>query len=157
MIPSASDLLRVLGSGVVPDGGAPPAGETGGVDFQTLLAQARAGSLDTGLPVTIADGVDLDLSDEQLVRLGRVVDRAHAEGASRIVVMMDGQALDVDVLSRRVLGETDLAGGRVVTGIDGFVSLAEGEDDEMPVLPLPGGAVDASVLELLAGGDQDAA
>lgn len=158
MIPSPADLLRVLGSGVRPEvsGGADRPAE--GPDFQTLLAQARAGSLETGLPVTIADGVGLELSDEQLTRLGRVVDRAHAEGATRIVVMMDGAALDVDVLSRRVLGEADLSGGRVVTGIDGFVRLGEGDDEEAQVLPLPGGgAVDASVLALLSGEDKDAA
>jgi hypothetical protein len=121
------------------------------MDFQTLLAQARAGGLDTGLPVTVADGAGVSLDASQLARLGSVVDRAHAEGATRILVMLDGRALDVDVLSRRVLGEADLTGGRVLTGIDGFVRLGEGEGVAPPMLPLPsGGVVDASVLGLLA-------
>ncbi|MCC7389944.1 MAG: hypothetical protein IT431_14380 [Phycisphaerales bacterium] len=158
MIPSPADLLRVLGSGLRPDGAAEGVRAADGADFQTLLARARAGSLETGLPVTVADGAGLELSEEQLARLGRVVDRAHAEGATRILVMLDGVALDVDVLSRRVLGEADLAGGRVLTGIDGFVRLGEGDDGASGVLPLPSaGAVDASVLAMLAGEDKDAA
>ncbi len=158
MIPSPADLLRVLGSGLRPDGAAEGVRAADGADFQTLLARARAGSLETGLPVTVADGAGLELSEEQLARLGRVVDRAHAEGATRILVMLDGVALDVDVLSRRVLGEADLAGGRVMTGIDGFVRLGEGDDAAPGVLALPSaGAVDASVLAMLAGEDKDAA
>lgn len=158
MTPSAADLLRVLGSGVRPDGGASGARPSDGPDFESLLAQARAGSLETGLPVSVADGAGVELDDAQLARLGRVVDRAHAEGASRVVVMMDGMTLDVDVLSRRVLGEADLGGGRVLTGIDGLVRLGEGDDLPGEVLALPAaGAVDASVLALLAGGGRDAA
>jgi len=151
MSPSPVELLRMLGSGLRPDG-ASARGPEPAMDFQTLLAQARAGGLETGLPVTVADGAGVSLDASQLARLGSVVDRAHAEGATRILVMLDGRALDVDVLSRRVLGEADLAGGKVLTGIDGFVRLGEGDGVERPVLALPGGgAMDASLLRLLTG------
>ena len=152
MIPSPMDLLRLLSSGPRPDGASPGVRAEPAQDFQTLLAQARAGGLETGLPVSVADGAGVSLDAAQLERLGAVVDRAHAEGATRILVMLDGRALDVDVLSRRVLGEADLAGGKVLTGIDGFVRLGEGEGGEQALLPPPaGGPVDASLLRLLSG------
>jgi hypothetical protein len=158
MIPSPMDLLRVLGSGLRPGGEASPVQPEHGGDFAALLAQARAGTLDTGMPVTLADGSGVELSESQLERLGGVVDRAHAEGATRIVVMMDGQTLDIDVLSRRVLGPLDVSGGRVLTGIDGFVRLGAGDDTQQPMLPLPGtGSVDASLLQLLSRGTPHAA
>lgn len=158
MIQSSAELLRMLGSGVRPDGATPGAPSGGAPDFEALLARARSGSLETGLPVSVASGAGVELDGAQLARLGRVVDRAHAEGASRVVVMMDGMALDVDVLSRRVLGRADLEGGKVLTGIDGLVNLGEGEGEAAPVLALPGARpVDASVLKLLAGGDAEAA
>lgn len=158
MIPSPLDLLRVLGSGPRPDGGAGAAPPGAGSDFEVLLARARAGGLETGLPLSVAEGSGVELDGAQLERLAGVVDRAHAEGATRILVMMDGKTLDVDVLSRRVLGEADLSGGRVLTGIDGFVRLGAGDDARQAVLPVPGtGSVDASLLRLLSQGTQDAA
>ncbi|VAX41196.1 hypothetical protein MNBD_PLANCTO03-410 [hydrothermal vent metagenome] len=158
MIPSPMDLLRVLGSGLRPDGSAAVTQPKSVKDFAAMLAQARDGGLETGLPVTVAEGSGVELDAAQLERLGRVVDRAHAEGATRIAVMMDGATFDVDVLSRRVLGEADLSEGRVLTGIDGFVRLGDGEDELQPMLPMPNaGAVDASLLKLLSGGTQDAA
>ncbi len=158
MIPSPLDLLRMLGSGLRPDGAAATNQPESSGDFAVLLAQARAGGLETGMPVSLAAGSGVELDAAQLDRLGGVVDRAHAEGATRIVVMMDGKALDVDVLSRRVLGEADLSGGRVLTGIDGFVRLGAGDDAQQPVLALPdAGSVNASLLRLLSQGTQDAA
>lgn len=158
MIPSPLDLLRVLGSGLRPESAAPAAQPTSIKDFAALLAQARDGGLDTGLPVSVAGGSGVALDAAQLERLGGVVDRAHAEGATRIVVMMDGRVLDVDVLSRRVLGEADLSDGRVLTGIDGFVRLGEDDDVIQSLLPMPNvESVNASLLKLLTNGTQGAA
>ncbi len=152
------DLLRVLGSGFRPESPEPLTQPASVKDFARLLAQAREGGLETGLPVSVAQGSGIDLDAAQLEQLGGVVDRAHAEGATRIIVSMDGKMLDVDVLSRRVLGEADLSDGRVLTGIDGFVRIDEGDQARQPMLPLPNaGSVDASLLKLLASGTQDAA
>lgn len=159
MIPSPADLLRVLGSGVRPDGQAQDIPAASGADFERMLAQARAGTLETGLPVTVAEGAGVELDATQLERLGRAVDRAHAEGATRVVVLMDGMSLDVDVLSRRVLGPADTSGGRVVTGIDGLIRLGKGDDPAAAtVLPLPrGNSMDKSLLDMLAERDGRAA
>ncbi len=151
ILPSPADLLRVLGSAIRPDGAA-RLRDAGGVEaFDNLLQKAQAGSLETGLPVAVAPGVEVELSEPQLAELSRLVDRAHAAGATRMAVLVDGTALDVDVLSRRVLGELDLADGRVMTGIDGVVKL-DSDAEALPggVLPAPStGAMDASLLKLL--------
>lgn len=147
----AADLLKVLGSGVRPGAGAPTAPAAAG--FAELLEQARAGQLETGLPVSVAQGAGLSLSPGQLDGLAKAVDRAHAEGATRIVVLMDGMSLDVDVLGRRVLGAADLSGGRVLTGIDGLVRLDDHGEGEFTPLPLPrAGALNPSLLEALHAG-----
>ncbi|MBK7405773.1 MAG: hypothetical protein IPJ41_14425 [Phycisphaerales bacterium] len=148
----AADLLRVLGSGVRPTSGDVGAGvPAAGASFADLLDQARAGQLETGLPVSIADGAGVSLTGEQLGRLAGAVDRAHAEGATRIVVLMDGLSLDVDVLGRSVLGTADLPDGKVLTGIDGVMRLGDAGTPTPSVLPLPSGLPQASVLKLLEG------
>lgn len=148
ILPSPSDLLRVLGSAIRPDGAAAERPAAGREAFEQLLDDARAGQLDTGLPVSVADGANVELSETQLAALATLVDRAHAEGATRMAVLVDGKALDVDVLSRQVLGELDLADGNVMTGIDGVVRLNPPQDPG--ALPLPvQGAIDPSLLRLL--------
>ena len=150
ILPSPVDLLRVLGSAVRPDGAASVRTPEGKQAFESLLQRARAGELETGLPVSIAAGAKVELTQPQLDELGRIVDRAHAEGATRMAVLVGGKALDVDVLSRRVLGELDLADGKVMTGIDGVVRLDPVAAGPTPPPPSPSvGAMDASLLRLL--------
>lgn len=149
MLPSPTDLLRALGSAIRPDGAGQVQSTAGGEAFESLLLKARSGSLETGLPVTIADGAGVELDGVQMNALARLVDKAHAEGATRMAVLVDGEALDVDVLSRRVLGKLDLADGTVMTGIDGVVRL-DTTAGASGLLPTPSaGVVDASLLRLL--------
>lgn len=156
MVPSPVDLLRVLGSAIRPDGAADLRDAGTAEAFDTLLEQAQAGSLQTGLPVSVAAGVGVALDESQLGELSRIVDRAHADGATRIAVLLDGKALDVDVLSRRVLGELDLSDGRVMTGIDGVVQLGVDPDSVPGVLPVPSpGALGPSLLKLLGQDTRD--
>ena len=140
-------LLRALGGGAR----APASPAPEGPSFDELLGRAREGSLETGLPVSIASGAGVELSPGQLERLSGVLDRAHAEGASRIVVMMDGLTLDVDVLARTVLGNADLADGRVLTGVDGIVRLAPTDAESQMLAPPGAGAVNPSLQKILAG------
>jgi hypothetical protein len=152
----SADLLRALGSSTsAPGAGAPVA--PGGPDFAELLGRAREGALETGLPVTVAHGSGVELSSEQLEQLSKVVDRAHSAGATRIVVLMDGVALDVDVLSRRVLGTAELQAGRVLTGVDGIVRLGSDEAASGGPLPPPGaGAIAPSLRRALASSESAA-
>lgn len=156
ILPSPADLLRVLGSAIRPDGAAAVRTAEGTPAFDSLLLQARSGALETGLPVSIASGAEVELTQPQLDELGRLIDRAHAEGATRMAVLVEGKALDVDVLSRRVLGELDLADGNVMTGIDGVVRLDRDESGPMASPPTPSvGAMDASLLRLLGQDTSD--
>lgn len=155
--PSPADMLRALGSLTRPGAASPERAAPNAEAFGRLLDAAKSGVLETGMPVTVADGAGVELDAAQLEALAGVVDRAHAAGATRIAVLVDGKALDVDVLSRRVLGELDLGGGRVLTGVDGVVRL--GGDTGMPLQlsPPPPGTVDPSVLRLLSDGERGAA
>ena len=104
ILPSPADLLRVLGSAIRPDGAAAVRAPEDTPVFESLLQQARSGSLETGLPVSIATGAGVELTQPQLDALGRLVDRAHAEGATRMAVLVDGKALDVARMARDMHG-----------------------------------------------------
>lgn len=141
MSADGSDLLRRLGSGVLPPGvdrgangpggvsGASAGGgvaRTGQLDeagFAQLLQRARAGELSSGRPVTIDRGVGATLDAEQLGRLGRAVDRAEAQGLNFALVLLDGQGYVVDVATRRVTGTLAQQEG-VASGVDGVVQAA---------------------------------
>lgn len=74
--------------------------------FADMLGKARA-TQSSGLPVGVAQGVDVDLSTDQLGRLAQAADRAEAQGAQTAVVMIDGRALELDVTLRQITGEVN--------------------------------------------------
>lgn len=117
--------MNLLSSGVRAISGAAPAAQTatGASDFSSMLGKARAGELSTGLPVTIARGADIELSENQLSRLAQAADRAESAGARRALVLIDGRALEVDVTTRQVVREHPMADSRVITGIDAVIGL----------------------------------
>lgn len=131
-------------------GTAPPGG------FERLLAGARRGEGATGLAVANPRGAGVTLSAGQLQRLSAAADKAEAAGVTQALVLIDGQALRLDVQGRRVLGAADTAAA-VVTGIDGVVTVpgeAEGGGGAtVAVLPeagLGGAGELAGTLERLA-------
>jgi len=149
----STHLLRALAPPSAPAGRSGPT-RAAEPHFAELLSRAKEGSLETGLPVAVAEGSGLELSADQLERLSKVVDRAHGAGATRLVVMMDGMTLDVDVLSRRVLGRADLDDGRVLTGVDGIVRIeGTGAVTGVPLPPPGAGALAPSLGRLLADAD----
>jgi hypothetical protein len=93
----------------------------GAATFQSLLAAAQRGEVTGGEPVTINRGVPLELSPEQLERVGIAVDRAESLGMNSALVLIDGKALTVDVSSRRVMASVD-ASTIAVTEIDGVLA-----------------------------------
>jgi len=138
----AGDLLRQLGSGVRPDGATPAQGRAPltSASFADLLGQVRSGVVSSGRPVEVARGADIELNADQLARLARVTDTAEAAGASRLLAMIDGQLLTVDVPARTVDGGPGDAGD-VLTDIDAFVAVPPADGDAGALF---GGAEQAS-------------
>lgn len=129
-----TDLMKLLASGTrrvgpanAPGGsGATPGSPglaAGEVDFSSLLDQARRGDLRTGLPVTVAHGLNLTLTDNQLARLSAAADQAEAAGANRALVLMDGTAFTLDVGVRQVTGTADVQSGKAVAGVDAVIQV----------------------------------
>ncbi|MCA9287660.1 MAG: hypothetical protein KDA05_03695 [Phycisphaerales bacterium] len=157
-----SSGVRAISGAIAPDR-APPHGTT---DFQALLREARNGTVETGLPVTVARGVDIELSDEQLERLARAADRAQSAGATRALVAIDGRLLELDVATRQITAEhapadADAqapANAAVIVGIDGVVDAgdrragtrAANADGPAPDAP-PTSGWNRSLLDALGG------
>ncbi len=150
---NAIDLLRTLGlgsrtaSGTATGIGSAP---VGGMSFSDLLSKATEGEFSTGLEVTLASGANVELSNDQLQRLAKVADSAEAQGASRVLVLMDGQALTMDVGVRQITGIADM--NSVVTGIDAVVAApGSGVNASQPLIGPPRGSMtNASLLDALA-------
>ena len=147
---NAIDLLRTLGlsSGPAGNGATPP--PVGGTSFSDLLSKATGGEFSTGLEVTLSQGANVELSSEQLQRLAKVADSAEAQGASRVLVLMDGHALTMDVGVRQITGTADMTG--VVTGIDAVVvAPGNGASAAQPMIGPPRASMtNASLLDALA-------
>lgn len=141
------ELLRTLGSGVLPPGVESRAGGSATIDrmgFAELLSKARSGVMESGIPVRVASGAGVTLSEEQLERLQSAADVAESEGATRALVFIDGMALRMDVHDRTVLGEANLSDGGIVTDIDSVISLPgknSGADAPAGIVPPPGRGV----------------
>lgn len=158
MTGSPTDLLRMLGLASRPVSGAPakasgPTTDIAGADFQALLQKAQEGSISSGREISIASDAGVKLDEGQLARLSVAADRAEAAGAKAAVVLIDGMAVKLDVMSRTVTGASDAAGASVWTGIDTVLSApggkAAGEAVPAP-LPYQGGGFNPSLLKLLA-------
>lgn len=149
--PSPAQLLNLLASGIQParPGGSSPVAPVSGQSFADMLRNVDAGKVASGLDVTVARGVDVSLSREQMDRLAVAADAAQARGSSRALVLIDGKALRMDVLSRRITGVVDVAAGGVFDGFDSVISA--GAPTEPEAAPGPGGTGDnASLLKLLS-------
>lgn len=159
MIPAAAGLLRLLGS----NGGAParPAERLASTDpdFAALLDKARAGEIHSGRHITVASPADIQLSEDQLQRLAAAADLAEAQGATRALVLIDGQALRLDITVREVTEAVDLARPGVLTNIDAVITVPASAEGSVPaMLPPPGNGrawSNASLLSALAGGDRN--
>jgi len=156
------DLLRALSSGArsrgIAESAAVPRTDTasaiGAASFQGLLEKARAGNVSSGLPVTIAKGAGVELTDEQLGRVAAAADRAQASGATRALVMIDGKAIKLDVGVRTITGSADLSSGKPLTGIDALIQIPSGPS-ATPAFTTPAAAsspdLSASLLKALSG------
>lgn len=123
--------------------------DAGGIDgggFPGLLQAASRGEIASGRAVTIAPRAGVELNASQLERLSAAADRAEASGIHRLMVLMDGMALRLDVAQRQVTGTAALEGGEIAADIDGVIRLEAAP--ERPVTP-PATLSNASLLRAL--------
>lgn len=92
-----------------------------GLDFAQMLDKAQAGDLVSGLTVHTAPLSGVELTPAQLARLSAAADKAEAQGATRAIALIDGQAVQMDVTTRTVLGKADLSAGKTITNIDSVI------------------------------------
>jgi hypothetical protein len=150
--------LRALASGARPPAAATPARSPDAPDFQALLRQARAGEISSGRDVTVAKRAGVDLTPGQLARVARAADRAEASGALKALVLIDGQALVLDVPAREVVGSAKLDPGAVIAGVDAVVAAPPSSSaaDPAPIPPSPpASGLTPALLRALRGPDSD--
>lgn len=157
----AVQMLRQLASGVRPVGAAATtaAGAVQPGDFSALLKQAQAGELTSSTPVTVAPDAGVKLSEDQLAQVSLAADKAEAAGIRTAVVLLEGQAVMLDVGDRTITGPAQFGDGRVLTGVDGVINLAPGSAagaGSASILPLPAGSAlqNPSLLDALAGAER---
>jgi hypothetical protein len=133
VIIQASDLLKRLASGVRPDG-ADAALRSGAIeaeDFGSLLTAVQTGDIASGRTLQANGALRTTLNDDQMERLSVAADAAEAAGSRRLLAMIDGGAVTIDVPGRRIEEYSESVSGRVLTEIDGFVLVPEGRASEM--------------------------
>jgi len=118
------DLLSALG-GAAPGGAATPqrvADRHPGA-FDRLLGLASGGGIGSvgSVPVDVAPDLGLELTPEQMRRLGDAADRAEASGAKAALVVLDGAVVKLDVEDRMVTQRVETMSGDVIAGIDALV------------------------------------
>jgi hypothetical protein len=158
---SNADLFRPLNNAILPPGverrvGAAKSALAGNskiesLSFAELLNREASGNLSTQRPVSVHPGSELNLSEDQLQRLGVAMDRAEASGAQRALVMIDGMAVKVDVGVRQIIGKVDLQSTPVLGEIDAVVQADTGlhADQPKPLLGPAAAALHPSLAKLL--------
>jgi len=110
MTNEAVNLLRRLGSGVIPGAASSQAigAPIEGMDFPTLLVGADRGLIRTGRTVLIGGDLESPLSMDQLRNIADAIDLAETTGVMTVLVLIDRRALAVDVRLRKVNAEVSL-------------------------------------------------
>jgi len=137
-------MLRKLASGVIPGAGAtlqPAPGKTPveGRSFAELLSQVKTGGVEKSAPVRLAKGSGIELSGEQLQRLGPAVDSADAGGANRLLALIDGKSVLIDVASRTVAGIASPSNS-TVAGVDAVAVIPDAPAAALPAAAQGAGA-----------------
>lgn len=122
------DLLRKLGSGVMPAGVSGTPATLGRADqgaiFESLLKGAFNAEESSGQTVSAAAGVTL--SEEQLGRLAKAADKAEAAGAKSALIELDGAFYKLDVASRQITGVADANEASPLGSLDTFIRATTG-------------------------------
>jgi hypothetical protein len=123
----STKLLQALSAGVRVHGATTQsAGVSGSVasgQFADLLRKAQSGELASSRPVSIAKDAGVKLTEDQLAQISLAADKAEVAGIRSALVVIEGQAITLDVANRLVTGPADLDAG-VIGGVDGFINLS---------------------------------
>jgi len=156
-----SDLLRTLGSTILPPGierrsGQTASGAVQGQSFAELLAGKASGKLSSDRGVNIRPESGVQLNTDQMARVANAMDQAEAAGAQHALVMIDGMALKVDVGVRQVLSQVDMKQSAVMSGIDTVVQAGNHTASaQKPTMPSAG--FHPSLAKILSGDSEAAA
>lgn len=123
MTTSPAEMLRMLASGVRPDGALARGGSTPveGQAFAELLAGVRSGKVTSGREVTVSGGADVSLTPDQMQRLSVAADAAEARGVARLLAVVDDKAVVLDVASRTIEAQVSWPSDALQTDIDAVV------------------------------------
>lgn len=152
MTTTSADMLRLLGSGIRPTG-APAASQPQpieGSSFSELLAGVQKGEVTSGQQLSIKKTIDATLTTSQLERLSTAADAAEASGASRVLAVIDNQAVTIDVASRTIEDITPWAPGSVTTDVDAVMMIPD-EGAPLDGLFAGVGAVASAAGDVLSG------
>jgi len=126
----------------------PFAGDTSFID---TLAKAKEGLISSGSTIKIAKGAEVSLTPDQLKRVSAAADLAEANGAGRALILIDGQALKLDVPTRTIIGAAEGSSTAVMPDIDSVISAAStGTVDKAAAAPLGPPAANYSGLHNLS-------
>lgn len=117
----STNMLRTLLGTQAHTPTAAAAATVGGLNFSSLLSAARAGNVTSDRPVEAAPEAAGKLSPEQLQRIAVAADHAESAGMVDALVLIDGQAVKLDVLSRQVTAVLDPR-TVAITDIDGVLA-----------------------------------
>lgn len=161
-------MLKLLSAGPKPQiRGAFESTSTAGPEsgqFARLLELARDGALSSNRPVTLSESAgSVRLSEDQLASLSLAADRAEAAGIRTAIVLLDDQAVILDVPTRSITGPATLEGaqiGGVFGGVDGVINLAvesktfSSQTDGLQLSPAGAGLPsNSALLKILAAHD----
>jgi hypothetical protein len=156
MVADPLSLLSALGSGLrlLTGGQAARSEPIDSASFADLLKRAEGGEIESGLPISVARGVDAGLTEEQLVELARLADQAEAAGLKSVMVLVqesagDGEGADdggdtaggvrgllLDVQGRTITGVAEPT-QKVIRGVDGVLRLGASDEADRGPAPLP--------------------
>lgn len=137
---ATSAAKRLAGSGSSPSSNA----------FADMLGKVQSNAQPSGLPVGLGQGVNIELSSDQLHRLSQAADRAESQGAQTAVVMIDGRALELDVTLRQITGEVNPDQG-IRPEVDTFLFAPPAE--QQPATGPAGNPTNPDLLRILADND----
>jgi hypothetical protein len=145
-----------LASGVLPPGvdRSAAAANASANGFAALLTKARQGGISSGRDVTVGAGVSMTLADADVARLSAAADVLEAAGATQAMVVLNGQALHLDVSGRLITGVHNTSDASVITGIDAFIDL-DNMGFGLPADTVTPTRTGSSLLESLGLGSRD--